>query len=84
METDYGLIMAAQRHLQDVRSQWRAKSPPFRFNLLVSGGLFKVAYRELVPAVLPLIAVSLVALALVAYVPTITVFIHSTAYGGAW
>jgi len=59
-------------------------TPPFGLNLFVSGGLFQASYRELVVAVMPFIAVSLVALALITYVPTISLFIPRIVYGGAW
>lgn len=59
-------------------------TPPFGLNLFVAGGLFRTPYRELVPAVLPFILVSLIALALVTYIPSISLFIPSLAYGGAW
>lgn len=57
-------------------------TPPFGLNLFVSGTLFQASYRELVWAVLPFIAVSLVALALVTWVPWISLFIPRLVYGG--
>jgi C4-dicarboxylate transporter DctM subunit len=59
-------------------------TPPFGLNLFVAGGLFKAPYSELVPAVLPFIFVSLVALALVTWIPAISLLIPSLVYGGAW
>lgn len=59
-------------------------TPPFGLNLFVSGGLFHAAYNELVPAVLPFIIVSLVALALVTWIPGISLLIPWLVYGGAW
>jgi C4-dicarboxylate transporter DctM subunit len=58
-------------------------TPPFGLNLFVSQGLFQATYKELVPAVLPFIFVSLVALALVTWIPWISLFIPRLAYGGA-
>jgi C4-dicarboxylate transporter DctM subunit len=59
-------------------------TPPFGLNLFVSGGLFQAAYNELVPAVLPFIIVSLVALALVTWIPGISLLIPWLVYGSAW
>jgi C4-dicarboxylate transporter, DctM subunit len=59
-------------------------TPPFGLNLFVSGGLFQASYRELVTAVMPFIAVSLVALGLITYMPAISLFIPRLVYGGAW
>lgn len=59
-------------------------TPPFGLNLFVAGGLFRATYSELVPAVLPFILASLIALALVTWVPSISLFIPSLVYGGAW
>jgi C4-dicarboxylate transporter, DctM subunit len=59
-------------------------TPPFGLNLFVSGGLFQASYRELVAAVMPFIAVSIVALALVTYIPAISLFVPHLVYGGAW
>jgi C4-dicarboxylate transporter, DctM subunit len=59
-------------------------TPPFGLNLFVSGGLFQATYRELVLAVMPFIAVSLAALALITYVPAISLFVPRLVYGGGW
>jgi len=59
-------------------------TPPFGLNLFVSGGLFQASYRELVVAVMPFIAVSVVALALITYIPSISLLIPQLVYGGAW
>ena len=59
-------------------------TPPFGLNLFVAGNLFQAAYRELVPAVLPFILVSLIALALVTWIPWISLLIPWLVYGGAW
>jgi C4-dicarboxylate transporter, DctM subunit len=59
-------------------------TPPFGLNIFVSGGLFQASYRELVVAVLPFIAVSLAALALITWIPAISLFIPRLVYGGAW
>jgi C4-dicarboxylate transporter DctM subunit len=59
-------------------------TPPFGLNLFVSGGLFQAAYSELVPAVMPFILVSLIALALVTWIPGISLLIPWLVYGGAW
>jgi len=59
-------------------------TPPFGLNLFVSGGVFQASYRELVTAVMPFIAVSLVALGLITWIPAISLFIPWLVYGGAW
>lgn len=59
-------------------------TPPFGLNIFVSGGVFQASYRELVMAVMPFIAVSFVALALITYIPSISLFIPKIVYGGAW
>ena len=59
-------------------------TPPFGLNLFVAGNLFQAPYRELVPAVLPFILVSLIALALVTWIPWISLLIPWLVYGGAW
>jgi C4-dicarboxylate transporter DctM subunit len=59
-------------------------TPPFGLNIFVSGGLFQASYRELVLAVMPFIAVSISALALITYIPSISLFIPQVVYGGAW
>lgn len=59
-------------------------TPPFGLNLFVSGGVFQASYRELVMAVMPFIAVSMVALALITYIPSISLLIPQIVYGGAW
>jgi C4-dicarboxylate transporter DctM subunit len=59
-------------------------TPPFGLNLFVSGGVFQAPYRELVVAVMPFIAVSLVALALITYIPSISLLIPRLVYDGAW
>jgi C4-dicarboxylate transporter DctM subunit len=59
-------------------------TPPFGLNLFVSGGVFQAPYRELVVAVMPFIAVSLVALALITYIPSISLLIPRLVYHGAW
>jgi C4-dicarboxylate transporter, DctM subunit len=59
-------------------------TPPFGLNIFVSGGVFQASYRELVAAVMPFIAVSIVALALITYIPSISLLIPQLVYGGAW
>ena len=59
-------------------------TPPFGLNIFVSGGVFQASYRELVIAVMPFIAVSVVGLALITYIPSISLFIPQVVYGGAW
>jgi C4-dicarboxylate transporter, DctM subunit len=59
-------------------------TPPFGLNLFVSGGVFQASYRELVVAVTPFIAVSLVALGLITWIPAISLFVPRLVYGGAW
>jgi C4-dicarboxylate transporter, DctM subunit len=59
-------------------------TPPFGLNLFVSGGIFQATYRELVVAVMPFIAVSLVALGLITWIPAISLFVPKLVYGGAW
>ena len=59
-------------------------TPPFGLNLFISGGLFQASYRELVLAVMPFIAVSLVALALITYIPAISLFVPRLVYGGSF
>jgi C4-dicarboxylate transporter DctM subunit len=59
-------------------------TPPFGLNIFVSGGVFQASYRELVAAVMPFIAVSIVALALITYIPSISLLIPRLVYGGAW
>ena len=59
-------------------------TPPFGLNLFISQGLFQTSYRELVPAVMPFIFVSLIALALVTWIPAISLFVPKLVYGGAW
>lgn len=59
-------------------------TPPFGLNLFVSGGVFQASYRELVVAVMPFIAVSLVGLALITWIPSISLLIPRLVYGGAW
>jgi C4-dicarboxylate transporter DctM subunit len=59
-------------------------TPPFGLNLFVSGGMFQAPYRELVVAVTPFIAVSIIALALITYIPSISLLIPQLVYGGAW
>lgn len=46
--------------------------------------LFKASYNELVPAVSPFIVVSLVALALVTWVPAISMFLPNLVYRSGW
>lgn len=59
-------------------------TPPFGLNIFVSGGVFQASYRELVFAVMPFIGVSIVALALITYIPSISLLIPQLVYGGAW
>jgi C4-dicarboxylate transporter DctM subunit len=59
-------------------------TPPFGLNLFVSSSIFQASYRELALAVLPFIVVSLVALALITWIPAISLFIPRLVYGGAW
>jgi C4-dicarboxylate transporter DctM subunit len=59
-------------------------TPPFGLNIFVSGGVLQASYRELVVAVMPFIAVSIVGLALITYVPSISLLIPHLVYGGAW
>jgi C4-dicarboxylate transporter DctM subunit len=59
-------------------------TPPFGLNLFIASGVFQAPYRELVPAVLPFIAVSIVALALITYIPSISLLIPHLVYRGAW
>lgn len=56
-------------------------TPPFGLNLFIAGGMFQATYRELVPAVLPFIAVSIVALALITHIPSISLLIPKLVYG---
>lgn len=50
----------------------------------VSVGVFQASYRELLLAVMPFIAVSMVALALITYIPSISLLIPQLVYGRAW
>jgi C4-dicarboxylate transporter DctM subunit len=59
-------------------------TPPFGLNLFVSSGVFQASYRELVAAVTPFIAISLVGLALITWIPSISLVIPRLVYGGAW
>jgi C4-dicarboxylate transporter DctM subunit len=52
-------------------------SPPFGLNLFIGITTFKVSYREVVVAVLPFIALMLVVLVIITYIPSVSLLLPS-------
>ena len=57
-------------------------TPPFGLNLFVASSVGDVTYGEAVKGALPFIAVALVALVLITYVPEVSMWLPSQAYEG--
>jgi C4-dicarboxylate transporter DctM subunit len=57
-------------------------TPPFGLNLFVGSQVCEVSVVEVIQGVMPFIAISLVALALITYIPEITLFLPRLVYGG--
>jgi len=55
-------------------------TPPFGLNLFVATGVTKVPMVKIIPAVLPFIAVTLIALLLITYWPELTLYLPSITY----
>ncbi len=50
-------------------------SPPFGLNLFIGITTFRVSYREVVIAVLPFIGLMLIVLAIITYIPAVSLFL---------
>ncbi len=57
-------------------------TPPFGLNLFVGSAVTKLSVVRVIPGVLPFIVVSLVALAVITYLPEVTLFLPRLVYGG--
>lgn len=57
-------------------------TPPFGLNLFVGSAVARLSVVRVIPGVLPFIVVSLVALAVITYLPEVTLFLPRLVYGG--
>lgn len=73
--THFGIVMTVNVDIGNV-------TPPFGLNLFVASGTFEKPYVTVVRAVLPWLGLSLIGLAIVAYVPQISMWLPQQLYPG--
>jgi C4-dicarboxylate transporter DctM subunit len=56
-------------------------TPPFGLNIFVATGVFKIPYEKIVQGLMPFIAISLVALLIITYVPGTALWLPRILYG---
>jgi C4-dicarboxylate transporter DctM subunit len=71
----FGIIVAVNADMGNV-------TPPFGLNLFVSSGTFDKPYVTVVRAVLPWLALALLSLALITYIPDISLWLPQRLYPG--
>jgi C4-dicarboxylate transporter DctM subunit len=73
--THFGIIMTVNVDIGNI-------TPPFGLNLFVASGTFDRSYLSVVRAVLPWLGLSLIALAIITYVPEISLWLPKQLYDG--
>jgi C4-dicarboxylate transporter DctM subunit len=71
--THFGIVMSVNVDIGNI-------TPPFGLNLFVSSGVFDKPYLTIVRAVLPWLALALIALAIITYVPEISLWLPRHLY----
>jgi len=71
--THFGIVMSVNVDIGNV-------TPPFGLNLFVSSGTFDKPYLTVVRAVLPWLALALLSLAIITYVPEISLWLPRQLY----
>lgn len=73
--THFGIVMSVNVDIGNI-------TPPFGLNLFVSSGVFDKPYLTIVRAVLPWLALAIIALAIITYVPEISLWLPKQLYPG--
>ncbi len=74
-ELHFGIIASVNADMGNI-------TPPFGLNLFIAGGAFNKTYIETVRAVLPWLLIAMAALAVVTYVPQVSLWLPSQLYLG--
>jgi C4-dicarboxylate transporter, DctM subunit len=73
--THFGIVMVVNVDIGNI-------TPPFGLNLFVASGAFDRPYVSVVRAVLPWLGLALIALAIITYVPEISLWLPRQLYRG--
>jgi C4-dicarboxylate transporter, DctM subunit len=74
-ELHFGIVAAVNSDMGNI-------TPPFGLNLFVASGTFKQSYVDVVRAVLPWLAIAIVSLLIITYVPEISLWLPKRLYPG--
>ena len=74
-ELHFGIVATVNSDMGNI-------TPPFGLNLFVASGAFKKSYVEVVRAVLPWLAIAIVSLMIITYVPEISLWLPKQLYPG--
>ncbi len=74
-ELHYGVITAVNSDMGNI-------TPPFGLNLFITSGAFDKSYLTVVNAVVPWLIIAIVSLALITYIPAISLWLPSVIYPG--
>ena len=74
-ELHFGIVATVNSDMGNI-------TPPFGLNLFVASGAFQKSYTEVVRAVIPWLAIALVSLMIITYVPEISLWLPKQLYPG--
>jgi len=74
-ELHFGIIVTVNSDMGNI-------TPPFGLNLFVASGAFRKSYIEVVRAVLPWLAIAIISLLIITYIPEISLWLPKQLYPG--
>jgi C4-dicarboxylate transporter DctM subunit len=74
-ELHFGIVAAVNSDMGNI-------TPPFGLNLFVASGAFKKSYVEVVQAIVPWLAIAIISLMIITYVPEISLWLPKQLYPG--
>jgi len=74
-ELHFGIVATVNSDMGNI-------TPPFGLNLFVASGAFKKSYVEVVQAIVPWLAIAIISLMIITYVPEISLWLPKQLYPG--